>query len=283
MAENRRSTNKIIDTLNYIRKDITQEKYKNEEGEKTIILIGEMNLAYKKSTELCANQKVQSLSWQNIISNAMKKEMDTDIPDNDLLKDLYDIDKNSKRRNLVIACIKAVELARESKFKDAMKELERIFRDKEDKDKGKKEALKNLKILLENYNEFQGKSLYCFHAILKSKIDADITKFSKGKPKEFFENNTYQKLAVCVKIVEDNSLHKTIHKAKGDEFDNVLLVLKEEKNLSFLLTPNLIEKEEHRLYYVAVSRAKKRLFVSVPFLSTVNKNKLEGEFQIIEV
>jgi len=77
-------------------------------------------------------------------------------------------------------------------------------------------------------------------------------------------------------------LHRTIHKAKGDEFDNVLVIIKdknnlefnEEKNLSFLLTPDL-EKEEQRVYYVALSRAKERLFVNIPALSPENRIKLE--------
>ncbi len=43
MAENRRSTNQIIELLNHIRKDITQESPKNENGEQSVIIIGKMN------------------------------------------------------------------------------------------------------------------------------------------------------------------------------------------------------------------------------------------------
>ena len=48
----------------------------------------------------------------------------------------------------------------------------------------------------------------------------------------------------------------------------------EEKELSFLLTPDL-EKEEQRVYYVALSRAKERLFINIPTLSPENSIKLE--------
>ena len=100
----------------------------------------------------------------------------------------------------------------------------------------------------------------------------------------FYEGHSYLQLSLCVKIMEDASSHKTIHKAKGDEFDNVLLILKDENNLEFLLNPNLTattkEAEEQRIYYVAVSRAKKRLFVSVPSLQIRKQTLLSGKFQI---
>ena len=100
--------------------------------------------------------------------------------------------------------------------------------------------------------------------------------------KTFYEGTTYKEIILWVKYNEDDSLHRTIHKAKGDEFDNVLVIIKdknnqefnEEKKLSFLLAPDL-EKEEQRVYYVALSRAKKRLFVNIPALSAENRIKLE--------
>ena len=45
--------------------------------------------------------------------------------------------------------------------------------------------------------------------------------------------------------------------------------------MSFLLKSDLIKNEEHRINYVAVSRAIKRLFISVPSLIDKNKKKLE--------
>ncbi|MFH1075753.1 MAG: 3'-5' exonuclease, partial [Pseudomonadota bacterium] len=74
------------------------------------------------------------------------------------------------------------------------------------------------------------------------------------------------------------------HKAKGDEFGNVLLILREEDDLAFLLNPDLTattkKAEEQRINYVAVSRAKKRLFVSVPSLQASKQTILSGKFQI---
>ena len=72
------------------------------------------------------------------------------------------------------------------------------------------------------------------------------------------------------------SCFKTIHKAKGAEFDNVMLVLEKESDLTFLVSPDLMNNVDHRVYYVAVSRAKKRLFISVPTLSENCKSKLSS-------
>ena len=85
-----------------------------------------------------------------------------------------------------------------------------------------------------------------------------------------------------MKYNDDDSLHRTIHKAKGDEFDNVFVILpnrddrvtNEEELLRFLLTPDL-NKEDHRVYYVALSRARERLFINMPKLSTTNQEKLK--------
>ncbi|WP_408582595.1 3'-5' exonuclease, partial [Myroides odoratimimus] len=87
----------------------------------------------------------------------------------------------------------------------------------------------------------------------------------------------------CVSIPEDLSLHKTIHKSKGDEFDNVLLVLKQENDMNFLLNKDLYNDEEHRINYVGCSRAKNRLFISVPVLSQTNQDKLRPLFEIQNV
>ncbi len=277
IADNRRSTNQIIDLLNVIRTDICQKKYKNEDGEKPTIIVGEKIAAFRKAQELCKNEDVYSLSRDNITSNTMKNEMDNNIPSTDLLQCLYDNDPNKDRKKFVIACIKAAEFARQKRFKEAIKEFERIFRNKEDK---KKYALKNILILLKKYDDIKNKSLYDFYSFIKSEMNPNITKLAKGGAKTFYETHDYQQLAVCVINSDDTGFHRTIHKAKGAEFDNVLLILKDERDLAFLLNRDL-DNEEHRVNYVAVSRAKKRIFISLPSLSDDKKLKLDSLFRII--
>lgn len=78
-----------------------------------------------------------------------------------------------------------------------------------------------------------------------------------------------------MKLSEDTDLIRTIHKAKGAEFESVFLCLKEESNLKCILEPDL-DKEMHRIFYVALSRAKDRLYMSVPAISSKNEELLKG-------
>jgi ATP-dependent DNA helicase, uvrD/REP family len=87
---------------------------------------------------------------------------------------------------------------------------------------------------------------------------------------------TYSDFALYVSSPDIKSLKdKTIHKAKGAEFENVLVVLGEEANIKFLTEPKLDDtRDEQRVYYVAVSRATKRLAICVSTLSKENENTL---------
>ena len=82
-------------------------------------------------------------------------------------------------------------------------------------------------------------------------------------------------MVICTNIVEDTSNHITIHKAKGAEFENVF-VIGNKDTLSLLLKPDLMNDEEHRIFYVAMSRAKKKLFYNLIILIIMNKRKLRN-------
>jgi len=283
LSENRRSSNEIIDTLNNVRKDIIQIKFRNISISKPVIFVGDMTLALREAKVKCVNEKIYSLSRNNIISNAMKAEINGSGLDSKLLEKLKDTDSNTKRSNLIYSCIKAIAYGKENKFKDAIKELEKCFNYKTDKIKGKRKALKYITLFLEKYSEFENGSMLQFAAFVRANLKADLSTFSKGAIKTFYESYTFKQLLLCVSIPEDMSLHKTIHKAKGDEFDNVLLVLSEEKDIKFLTESNLLSNEEHRISYVAISRAKNRLFISVPTLSTASQPSLLTHFEIEKV
>jgi DNA helicase-2/ATP-dependent DNA helicase PcrA len=270
MFDNRRSTNQIIDCLNLIRPEFIQNKVNNTNGEVPYILVGNIKSALNKGEELCSSDNIHSLSYKNITSNAIKKEMDVNVPTINLLKSLSEKDSNKERQSLVSACIKATEFAMHNRFKEALKEIEKIL---SNKDTSRKEALKHLTLLVSRYHEYSNGNLLDFHAFVSANIKT-VSALRAGGIQDFYVNNTYKQLAVCVNIVEDNSLHRTIHKSKGDEFDNVMLVIDKEVDLSFLFSPNLDNNEDHRVFYVAMSRAKKKLFISIPTLSDSNRSKL---------
>lgn len=281
LSENWRSSNEIIDTLNNLRKDISQIKSRNISISKPTIFIGDMTLALREAKLKCSNEIVYTLSRKNITSNAMKVEMNGSGLDDKLLEKLKEIDSNFKRSNLIYSCIKATAYGKENKFKDAIKELEKLFNYRTDKINGKRKALRYVNFLLDKFPEYENGSLIEFASLIREYLKPDLAKFSStGAIKPFYENHTFKNLFLCVSIPEDMSLHKTIHKAKGDEFDNVLLVLKEESDTNFLIEPNLLINEEHRINYVAISRAKDRLFISVPTLSSNAQTALNTHFDL---
>jgi len=283
LTENRRSSNEIIDVLNHIRIDICQVKIRNISITKPIIFIGDMTLALRATKMKCSNESIYTLSRNNITSNAMKAEINGSGLDSKLLEKLKEVDSNPKRVNLIYSCIKAIAYGKENKFRDAIKEFEKLFNYRTDKIIGKRKALKYITTLLNKHSEFENGTLFEFSDFVRTNLKPELTKFSKGAIKDFYENNSLKQLLLCVSIPEDMSFHKTIHKAKGDEFDNVLLVLKEEKDINFLLEQNLLLNEEHRINYVAISRARNRLFISVPTLSTVTQTSLQTFYDIENV
>jgi DNA helicase-2/ATP-dependent DNA helicase PcrA len=279
LNENRRSSNEIVDVLNSIRTDISQVPFRNISIEKPKILIGDMTLALRRSKSLC-QEEVNSLSRKNITSNAMKAEISGVGLDSKLLEKLLISDSNGKRKRLIYSCIKSIAYAKENKFKDAIKELEKLFNYNTDKLKGKRKALKYITLLLDKYDNYKDLTLLGFSNFIKDNLDSSKSKVTGGRIRTFYENNTFNKLLLCVSIPEDLSLHKTIHKSKGNEFNNVLLVLKEENNIDFLINPDFENEEEQRINYVAVSRAKNKLFISVPTLSVDRQELLNNLFDI---
>lgn len=55
----------------------------------------------------------------------------------------------------------------------------------------------------------------------------------------------------------------------------MFVVLKEEKDLDFMITPKLNEDVSHRVYYVGISRAINRLFIGTPSLSAKREAKIK--------
>lgn len=114
-------------------------------------------------------------------------------------------------------------------------------------------------------------------------IPIKISAFRAGEARNFYESNTFYETSLSVNLKEDTSFHRTIHKSKGAQFENVLLILNksdkdgnflETEELGFLLAPDLINEEEHRVRYVAISRARDTLFINIPSISAKNEGLL---------
>lgn len=277
IENNYRSTQQIIDILNRIRNedDFEQNSPDNKNGQKPTILVGGFLDAYNKVLEICNNEPVCTLTYRNDMSNILKYGFEdyfsTNVSDELIFSD-------SDRGKLIFYVIHSMEYCKENKIKDAIKYMKKAYR--KYGDFGDKEALLNMKRLMNDYNEFKDISIKEFYNSYLFGFNGTKGKISSGNIAKYYDELKYNKVSVAVNIVDDNSMNRTIHKAKGDEFDNVLLIMQpkekynEDKELSFLLNSD-ISIEETRVYYVALSRAKKNLFINVPQLSDENKNKLD--------
>lgn len=271
---NHRSTVEIINILNIVRNDtgLTQYSPKNKHGCKPKIIIGDVISTYKLAKQQCGTQTLWTLCYRNVTSNCIKKGFNEQA-ESILLEDIIVNDSNALRAKQIYYTLSAIEYARENKVKDAIKLMKRAIHD----DSADKAALVQLQYFLDNYDHFKDKTLTEFYCDYVNQKVFNKSKISKGKPKEFYDSKKYIELALAVRINDDDSAHRTIHKAKGDENTCVMVIIPEtddiEKSLGFILNPD-ITSELNRVYYVALSRAMEKLFISVPQANDEIKLKL---------
>ena len=115
------------------------------------------------------------------------------------------------------------------------------------------------------------------HVISQTVPGSRLRGVRRGRFKSFAESTAYRDLAGSVRLVEETRTVRTIHKAKGDEFNSVLVVLTDEEQLTRVLRPDEVperEKEERRITYVGLSRARECLMIAVPCISHQNMAEL---------
>lgn len=258
---NRRSSKEIISFLNNIRTDLSQVPIEERGTKKPILYVGNNLNAYAAFKTDCGGE-VTTLSYANVTSNAFRKQMGTCAVESDLLKNIDD--PNMERARAVKDCLTAVELVMVGAMKDAMKSIGKQF------GQDRKKSIVSLKMLVRDYANYQDKETTVFINYLIDSLELPISKLRGGKAKEFYDKTPYQSLAMCISTPDVTyTMDKTIHKAKGDEYDNVLVILDDDdSSLDFILKPNLQDSKEEcqRVYYVACSRARNRLAISVPRL-----------------
>jgi len=271
---NHRSTEEIITILNIVRNDSTLTQYspENRHGCKPQLLVGDAISTFQQAKHICGKQTLWSLCYKNVTSNCLKKDYGC-IAEDIMLEDIILNDSNPIRAKQLYYVIASIENSRDNKIKDALKLMKRAMHN-EDADKT---ALMQLQFFLAYYDQFKNKSLTEFYS---DYLDGDAfhkTKISRGNAKNYYDSKKYSELALAVRIDEDDCTNRTIHKAKGDEADSVIVIIpatdNAEKELEFILKPN-IDIEKNRVYYVALSRARKKLFISVPDLTDDVRDRL---------
>ena len=236
-------------------------------GSVPVLLVGEKLVSYQKCLEICGTDNVQSLAFPNIIANSMRTNNNSSL-DRKILDE--DFDHNQERSIVVKSLIKALEYAKMNDLKSAWYELDIV-------DQDRTKTISMLRKMLNNYNEMFEGTLCDFYSFVWNNLEMKdrLAKLVKGDVKTFYEITKYKDAALSVKGADSDTKHKTIHKSKGEEFDNVFVVLGAEKDLSFMTNPDLTGNNTHRVYYVGVSRARQNLYINVPTLSTEVRRKME--------
>ncbi|HDR8020803.1 TPA: ATP-dependent helicase [Bacillus cereus] len=273
IAENRRSSNQIIDLLNTIRADIEQIKIRNVDFKRPILFVGNNVDAFNKTKEIIGEGNfIQTLSRDNPTANSMKFLVDNSGLNRKLLAELASKDSNVRRYSIIKNSMEALELARQNDYKNAIKIMNANFSGYSEKEQINKSIL-ILQKLISLKDTFFEEPLMLFYKLVGE--DIDMSSFRNGAIKDFYNTYSYKDIALCINYKEDISQHRTIHKSKGDEFENVLLIT---ETIEFLINSNLVEDEEQRIYYVGISRAMDNLFIVTPKLSNKNRGVIETKF-----
>ena len=275
ILENRRSSNQIIDLLNLVRNDIVQDKHKNIDEDVPILFIGDTIDAYNKIRNLYGEDTViHTLSRNNPTANAMKSMVTLDGIDSKLLIKFNQSDSNPDRQKIILNSIESVEFARVGDYKNALEKMKGLFANLSEKEQVNK-SMTLLQELLGKHSNYESKEIMEFYNILKLHIP--MSGFRAGAAKDFYNTSSYKHLAICINFKDDTSHHRTIHKAKGDEFENVLLI---PDSLDFLINPDLENDEEHRIYYVGLSRAIDRLFIVFPKVLKKHQKLISEKYKV---
>lgn len=276
ILENRRSSNQIIDLLNSVRMDIVQNKYKNIDNDVPILFIGKPIDAFNRIKQLYGEDIIiHTLSRDNLTANAMKSMITLDGMNTNLLTIFKEADTDPKRYKIILNSVESVEFARIGDYKNALEKMKELFSDYSNKEKINNSIIL-LQELLRNYSNYKDKPIMDFYNILKPYFKS-MAGFRKGAAKDFYNRNLYKHIAICINYKDDISHHRTIHKAKGDEFENVLLISKSSESL---ISPDLENEEEHRIYYVGMSRAISLLFIVVPKLLEKEQKFIKEKYSI---
>ena len=222
ISGNWRSTNNIVSLLNRIRPDLTQQPLRNVTGAQPTVLVGDKLVALSWVANQHQGKEVFSLCRENATANALKKGLGISVHAN-LLDDLKTKDGAPDRRRAVSNSIKAIEYARSGYFKDALKTLGKLFNRNKTLD-DKKQTLSALKKLLDNYDSYSTSNLINLVDFIGENITS-FTNLRAGAAQTFYNTTLYSHISVTIKNLYEAGNCRTVHKAKGDEFECVLVIL----------------------------------------------------------
>lgn len=293
-SDNFRSTTKIIDFLKELRDDIEQKPCgKTKEGEQVVVLVGESSKAIEHIKGL-EDDDFAVLCRYNKDVNRLKYDL-KNVSGENLISLLYSEDSDHKRPRFIHSLLKAFDFNANEEYKEAIKEIKKYLKGANIEGLEKRRLAINILDSLQENMDTPIVDIYNRLQKILKKVSVKLTAIRKtrGSYKEVYTKSFNEFLPFLSKQTRIESKIRTIHQAKGDEFNNVLLCLfdktdkndKVKKKLENIMYDYVLNSksnikldneigEETRLVYVACSRARKKLFISMPRLSAGDEDKI---------
>lgn len=292
---NRRSTKPIVDFLNVIRgQSLVQTCVRNEPVYPVTVLVGDMHSNISKAKSWLPEETPLHVlaRTRGMVSKIIAVSVETKENVWNQLRD-YDSDKEVFLRRIITS----MESAKIMRFNSAIDEIQKVFRVRngelrkplsgnELSDWAKRSvSLSLLKYLMTSFEQMKTLPAGDFYNKLQEFLTEShgikMTKaLPRGKFKPYADQFTYGHLVTSINLSTNEIREiRTIHQAKGAEFDAVLVCLQSPDELITLLDSDIEDKsaEELRIRYVGLSRARDYLFVSVPELSL----EAQARFEVI--
>ena len=293
IQDNWRSTDNIIAVLNNARTDTLQQKgLRKIKGSEVEVLVGEISKAH----EQVKNKNPVMLARSNVTANLLRSKdfakQNTKDPWSEL--EIIDLD----RFLFLKANLEAFMLMKSGSPGLAVRKYLDGFRVRN----GHSKVLTNAPYITDTLKRalalnflhcLQTKhTVFCSKPVLETYNELGnrvtellpgtrLKRITKGKILNYAQTHTLQSLLDTVSMVDDTRDTKTIHKAKGAEFETVMLCFPDEEDVDKIFVPeakqegNAAELEEQRIVYVGISRARDNLYISVPTLNNERKRKIE--------
>lgn len=283
IADNRRSTAKIVSLLNQVRADgLTQKALRNEVGEPPSVYVGALE---KVILEVRRTFPGSSSLW--ILARANERVADirrlqTKSADSDKWEEFEVADPT--RALFMKAIARATEVARGHDIAKAVHTLSRVlvrksgFREPLKFDGTMTEVVKRgvtlelLEHVISNYDSLAAGTVLAAYDSIVGRLESKMpglkaTRIKGGKPRAFAEATQYGPLLATVPLSSIDEIRevRSIHQAKGAEIENVCVYLPDASKVSHLFGPTAgQDQEERRITYVALSRARERLVLCIP-------------------
>jgi len=300
MCHNRRSTRRIISILDHVRSDgLRQNCFRELDGQPVSVYIGDVDRSLAAiRADLPSDAILHVLTRTNRDARRVRSALAPGTVEP--WEAFYGAD--AERARFMEHVIAATVLAKRGEYSLAHREVARIigrkgrvrkpFRCETDlSDVHRKGiAVTVLQEFLTNYAAiFTGTLLEayvrCGTCVTAAYPAVTLTGAKAGKFKAFAQATPYSHLAASVPLREEVRHVRTIHQAKGSEGDNIAVYCEDADRVRHITHPSTaLEEEEKRLTYVALSRARDRLFLCIPTDVAINIDELNAlDLRVIDL